>query len=77
MGKVTQHDRIIDYMKKHGSITTLQAYNDLGITKLTTRISELRSSGKVINGERITVKNRFDEECHVNRYTLEEEVEEA
>lgn len=73
--KTTQHDRIVDYIKKHGSITTLDAYNDLGITKLTTRISEMRRMGMTIIGERITVKNRYDEECSVNRYTLIEEAE--
>lgn len=75
MGKLkeTQHDRIVDYIRTHGSITTLDAYRDLGITKLTTRISEMRRMGIVIEGERISVKNRYDEECRVNRYTLRED----
>lgn len=71
--KTTQHDRIVDYIKKHGSITTLDAYNDLGITKLTTRISEMRRMGMTIIGERVTVKNRYNEECSVNRYTMMED----
>ncbi len=71
--KETQHSRIIEYMKKYGSITTLEAFTDLGITKLTTRISEMRKLGIRILGKRIEVKNRFDETCHVNRYTLWEE----
>lgn len=77
MGKIkeTQQDRIIDYIRKHGSITTLEAFTDLGITKLTTRISEMRRKGMDIRGERITVKNRYEEDCSVNRYTLEECVE--
>lgn len=45
MGRKTQHEQILDYLKHHGSITTMQAFVDLGCTKLTTRISELRKAG--------------------------------
>jgi hypothetical protein len=71
--KLTQHDRILNYMKDFGSITTLQAFTDLGITKLTTRISEMRRDGIKIEGEPITVKNRYGDKCHIHRYTLKEE----
>lgn len=71
--KDTQHSRIIEYMKKHGSITTLDAFRDLGITKLTTRISEMRSMGISIEGKREAVKNRFEETCYINRYTFPKE----
>ena len=71
--KETQHTRILRYMKEFGSITTLEAFTDLGITKLTTRISEMRRQGIRILGKRIEVKNRFEETCYVNRYTLWEE----
>ena len=70
MEKVTQHDRILDYMKEFGSITTLDAFRDLGITKLTTRVSEMRREGIKIEGKREAVKNRYGETCHINRYTL-------
>lgn len=75
MGKMTQHDRIIKYMKDFGSITTLQAFMDLGITKLTTRISEMRRDGIAIEGTPITVENRYGDKCHIHRYTLKEEVQ--
>ena len=71
--KDTQHDRILQYIKSFGSITTLDAFRDLGITKLTTRISEMRSMGIDIEGKREAVKNRFDETCYINRYTLPKE----
>ena len=48
--KETQHDRVLKYMEDFGSITTLDAFRDLGITKLTTRISEMRKMGMVIIG---------------------------
>lgn len=71
--KETQHTRILRYLKEFGSITPLEAFTDLGITKLATRISEMRRLGIRILGKRIEVKNRFEETCHVNRYTLWEE----
>ena len=73
--KTTQQDRILDYIKEFGSITSLDAYRDLGITKLTTRISEMRRDGIKINGKSETTKNRFGEKCHFYRYTLAKEDE--
>ena len=77
MGKIkdTQHDKILRYMQDFGSITTLDAFRDLGITKLTTRISEMRRLGISIEGTPETVENRFGDKCHINRYTLKEEDE--
>lgn len=74
MSKMTQYDKIIKYMHDFGSITTLDAFRDLGITKLTTRISEMRASGMEIIGKPETVKNRDGDECHIHRYTLKESV---
>jgi hypothetical protein len=60
-------------MKDFKSRTTLDAFRDLGITKLTTRISEMRSAGIEIEGTPETVENRYGDKCHINRYTLKEE----
>lgn len=70
--KTTQHDRVLQYMRDFGSITTLDAFRDLGITKLTTRVSELRAKGVQIKGTPEAVENRYGEKCHIHRYTLEE-----
>lgn len=66
----TQCIRIIDYMKRFGSITQYQALADLGVMRLASRISELRKQGYNIKGEMIEVKNRFDEICNVKRYSF-------
>ena len=74
MGKVnhipTQNERIIDYMERFGSITPIEALQDLGVMRLASRISDLRSRGVPIIGEMIEVKNRFGEKGHVKRYRL-------
>ncbi len=66
----TQADMIIRYMQDFGSITQMQALQDLGCLRLASRISELRKSGYAINRRMIKVKNRYGESCTVAEYTL-------
>lgn len=68
--KPTQNDRIMDYMNRFGSITQLEALQDLGVMRLASRISDLRSLGYPIISETEVVKNRYGEKCHVKRYRL-------
>lgn len=68
--KPTQNKRIIDYLRKRGSITQFEALSELGIMRLASRISDLRRLGYAIESEMVVVKNRFDEECRVKRYRL-------
>ena len=67
----TQKQLILDYIQDFGSITSFEAFADLGITKLTTRISELRSLGKNIKGERLHGKNRYGKTVYYNKYSME------
>jgi hypothetical protein len=57
-------------MTNYGGITQLEALRDLGVMRLASRISDLRKAGHDIKSETITVKNKFEEECHVSRYSL-------
>ena len=72
---MTQHTLILDYMREHGSITTYEAYEQLGITKLTTRISELRQGGFVIRQRTESGLNRYGKLVTFNRYWLVEDKE--
>lgn len=71
---MTQNEKIVDYMKRFGSITQFEAITDLGVMRLASRISDLRRQGVQIKSETVTVKNRFQEDCHISRYSLIEEV---
>lgn len=42
MAKLTQRDRILQYLQDFGSITSYEAYTELGITQLGARIFELK-----------------------------------
>lgn len=64
-----QTERILQHMLDHGGITTLEAYNLYGVTRLSARIKELKEMHH-ITSERISVKNRYGNKCHVSRYSL-------
>ena len=67
---MTQYEKIIDYMNDFGSISPMEAFADLGITKLATRISEMRRDGIDIIGTMETSRNRYGETTHYMRYTF-------
>lgn len=73
MARTTQEERVLEYMQRFGYITTLDAFNDLGITRLSAKIFNLRKAGYEIPDETIKVKNRFGEEVHVKKYMLAED----
>lgn len=69
--KPTQNDRILAYIDRFGSITQLEALQDLGIMRLASRISDLKRLGHPIVSEMETVENRFGEKCYIKRYSME------
>lgn len=71
--KITQRQRIIDYIKEFGSITSLDAYKDLGITQLGARIDQLKKEGYRFKTEWESSKNRFGDKTDYKRYYLEGE----
>lgn len=68
--KPTQRERVLDYINRFGSITSWQAYVDLGITQLAARIFELKELGYEFTTTRVETKNRFDEKTHYFKYEL-------
>lgn len=70
--KETQAERVLAYIREFGSITQLEALKDLGVMRLASRISDLKKQGYAIKGEIITVKNRYQEDCYIKRYSLVE-----
>lgn len=68
--KPTQAQRVLAYIEEFGSITQLEALNDLSVMRLASRISDLRREGYPIKSEIEPVKNRFGETCHIKRYSL-------
>lgn len=67
---MTQNDRVYEYLSEHGTITSLEAITELGVTRLASRINDLKRMGHDITGQMITVKNRFGESVRVKEYKL-------
>lgn len=71
--RTTQRDRIVDYITQFGSITSREAFNDLGITQLAARICELTDRGYTFDKQYESAKNRFGENVSFVRYKFKTE----
>lgn len=61
--------RVLDYIIQFGSITTKQAFEDLGCTRLSEYIRQLRKE-MTIDDEWETGINRFGEKVEFKRYFI-------
>lgn len=71
--KLTQRQAILKYIEDFGSITPMQAYGDLGITKLATRISEMRKDGIEFHIEMIKAETRYGKAVSFAKYSFPKE----
>lgn len=62
--------RIIDYIERFGSITTKEAYDDLGCTRLSEYIRQIRLERPVLD-EWIKGTNRFGEKTSYKKFYFE------
>ena len=67
---MTQCERIIKYINDFGSITSFEAYTDLGITQLGARLHELQKRGRSFKRKQEKGKNRYGEPVHYTRYSF-------
>lgn len=65
---MNQVEMIIDYINENGSITTMQAFNELGVTRLASRISDIKKSGHEVQSETVAGKNRYGKPVYFKRY---------
>ena len=65
---MTQCQRILKYMDDFGTISTMQAFSDLGVTRLASRIHDLKQMGYEIESETRYSKNRYGESTHYSVY---------
>ena len=70
---MTQKQAILEYLNRFGEISPMDAFADLGITKLATRISEMKKDGLCFKTETIKSKNRIGKTVHYCKYKLEEQ----
>ena len=67
---MNQRLMVLQYIKDYGSITSYQAYIDLGITQLATRIKELKEQGYYFTYEIEVKRNRYGKKVRFKKYKL-------
>ena len=68
--KPSQKSRIVQYIRETGSITSWEAYKEIGCTQLAARIVELEKLGWVFDKERVGAKNRWGDPTSFTRYKI-------
>lgn len=65
-----QSDRVLDYIKTHGSITHAEALNEISVACLAERVRDLRNAGIAVKSVKEFGVNQYGEKTHYVRYTL-------
>lgn len=68
--KISQKQRIVNYIREFGSISSWEAYSDLGITQLGARIDQLKKEGYEVRTKWESSTNRYGEKVDYKRYYL-------
>lgn len=63
-------ERTLEYIRRYGSISSMEAFRDLGNTRLSATIYSLRKDGYEILSTKEQSKNRFGEKTTYDRYYL-------
>jgi len=69
--KVSQVQLIADHLIKYGSISSIEAIEQFGCTRLSARIADLRKRGWPITSEMATAKNRYGHTTNYAVYRME------
>ena len=73
MKKISLQDRVLNYLKENGSITSWEAIREFGATRLSAIIYNLRyKEGLNIITKNVNDKNRYGDPVSYARYYLEE-----
>lgn len=66
-----QTSEILKHLQEGGSITTMEAFQLYGCTRLSARIFDLRDRGYLIRVEKCKGKTKYGEPSHYARYIYE------
>ena len=70
---MSDKNRVLAYLREHGSITPLEALNSFGCYRLGARVWDLRHDGHNITTEMVEDKDQHGEPMRFARYRLVEE----
>lgn len=69
---MTQCEMILKYLEDFGSITTYEAFVELGITRLASRINDLINDGYNFKKTWVYKNNRYGKSIKFLKYELED-----
>jgi len=67
----TQKEAVSYHLKEFGSITSLEAIQEYGATRLSSIIYDLRKDGWSITSKPVTKKNRFGNSVTIAKYIFQ------
>lgn len=70
---LSQNDMVLNHLKQYGKITNWEAIERYGITRLGSRIFDLRERGHIISSKLIMVENRYGRKVNISEYRLVKE----
>lgn len=69
--KMTQEDRVLRHLQDRGSITSWEAIQQYGITRIHAKIFNLKAKGYEIKDEWCYARNRYKEPVRFKKYKLD------
>ena len=72
MERISQTQAVLMYIQEKGSITTLDAFVELGVLRLASRINDLKRSGWKFETTTEKVTTRYGGKTRITRYRLGE-----
>lgn len=69
---MTQTKCVLEHLQKYGAITSMEAFDNYGITRLSAKVFDLKKEGYSIETVRRKCKNRFGHTCVYGEYVLHE-----
>lgn len=70
--RTTHKDRVLRHLRDYGTISSMEAFREYGITRLSAVIFTLREEGYTIKTVTKTAVNRYGEKVRYGEYTLVE-----
>lgn len=70
---MNQRKAIKDYLLQGYALTSMEAFNMFGATRLSAIIFDLKKQGMDIESRRIPVRTRFEKDVYVAEYRLRKE----
>lgn len=68
MNKKSQRSEVLNYMMRHGFITSETAFTLFGVTRISSVISDLRDKGVIIDTVMVDTTNRYGNPCRYGRF---------